>query len=89
MPQFSEVGLPAFDVTAWAGIVAPAGTPKSIVERFAAATGKASQSAQYREFAGKAGATAVGSTPAEFDAFLKSERVRWKKVIADAGIKVE
>ena len=42
-----------------------------------------------REFAAKIGATAVGSSPAQFDTFLKSERARWKKVIADAGIKAE
>lgn len=89
VPQFSEVGLPAFDVTVWAGLVAPAGTPKEIVDRLAAAAAKGAQSEPYRAFAAKLGATAVGSTPAEFDAFLKTERARWKKVIADSGIKMQ
>ena len=89
VPQFSEVGMPEFDVTAWAGFVAPAGTPKEIIDRFASAAAKAAQSAEYSEYAGKNGATAVGSTPAEFGAFLKAERARWKKVIADSGVKME
>ncbi len=89
VPQFSEVGVSGFDVTVWAGLLAPAGTPKPIIDRLAAASAKAAQSASYRAFAAKIGATAVGSTPAEFDAFLKTERARWKKVIADTGIKLE
>ena len=89
IPQFGEVGLPSFDVTVWAGFVAPSGTPKAIVERFAAANAKAAQSQSFRDFAAKFGATPVGSSPDEFAAFLKSDRARWKKVIADAGIKME
>jgi len=89
VPQFSEVGLPAFDMTAWAGLLAPAGTPREIVDKLGAAAGKAAQGKAYREFTAKFGATAVGSTPAEFDAFLLTERTRWKKVIADANIKMD
>ena len=89
VPMFAEAGLGQFEVTAWAGLVAPAGTPKEIVEKLGAAAARAAQTPQYREFAAKFGATAVGSSPAEFDTFLKSERARWKKVIADAGIRVE
>ncbi len=89
VPMFSEAGLGQFEVTAWAGLVAPVGTPKEIVEKVGAAAARAAQTPQYREFAGKIGATPVGSSPTEFDTFLKSERARWKKVIAEAGIKVE
>ena len=89
VPQFADVGLPAFDMTVWAGLLAPAGTPKEIVDKLAAAAAKAAQGKAYREFAAKIGATAVGSTPAEFAAFLATERARWKKVIADAGVKLE
>ena len=89
VPQFSEVGLAQFDPTAWAGLVAPGGTPTSVIEKLAKAAARAAQTAQYREFTAKNGATAVGSTPAEFDAFLKTERTRWKKVIVDNGIKLD
>lgn len=89
VPTFGEVGVPAFDVTVWAGLLAPAGTPKEIIDKLAAASAKAAQGKVYRDFATKIGATAVGSTPAEFAVFLKGEQARWKKVIADANIKVE
>ena len=89
VPMFSEAGLGQFEASAWGGLVAPAGTPKEIVEKLGAAAARAAQTPQYREFAAKFGATAVGSSPAEFDTFLKSERARWKKVIADAGIKMD
>ena len=89
VPQFADVGLPAFDMTVWAGLLAPAGTPKEIVDKLAAAAAKAAQGKAYREFTAKIGATAVGSTPAEFAAFLATERARWKKVIADASIKMD
>lgn len=76
-------------MTVWAGLLAPAGTPKDIVDKLGSAAAKAAQSAPYRGFTAKIGATAVGSTPAEFAAFLTTERARWKKVIADANIKMD
>jgi tripartite-type tricarboxylate transporter receptor subunit TctC len=89
VPQFSEVGLAQFDPSAWAGLVAPAGTPKPIIEKLSKAAANAARTAPVQEFAAKFGATAVGSTPAEFDVFLKAERARWKKVISDNGIKLD
>jgi tripartite-type tricarboxylate transporter receptor subunit TctC len=89
VPQFSEVGLAQYDPIVWAGMVAPSGTPKPVIEKLSKAAARAAQTTPYREFAAKIGSTAVGSTPAEFDAFLKTERARWRKVIADNGIKLE
>ena len=89
VPLFSEVGLAQYDPIVWAGFVAPAGTPKPIIEKLSKAAARAAQTAQFREFAATFGATPVGSTPAEFDAFMKSERARWKKVISDNGIKLD
>ena len=76
-------------MTVWAGLFAPAGTPKEIVDKLAVAAAQAAQSKAYREFTTKIGATAVGSTSAEFAAFLATERARWKKAIADANIKMD
>ena len=89
VPLFSELGLTQFDPTAWAGLVAPAGTPRSIVEKLSAVAARAAKSAQFSALTEKVGATAVGSTSADFDTFLKMERARWKKVIADNGIRLE
>ena len=89
VPLFSEVGLAQYDPHAWAGLVARAGTPAPVIEKLAKAAARAAQTTQYREFAARNGATAIGSTPAEFDVFLKTERARWKKVITDNGIKLD
>lgn len=89
VPTFAEAGLPTYDVTAWAGLVVPAGTPAPIVEKLAAAAAKAVNSASFRELVAKGGGTIVASSPAEFEAHLRSERARWKKVITDAGIQLE
>ena len=89
VPTFAEAGLENYDLTAWAGLVVPAGTPIPIVEKLAAAATKAVNSASFREHVAKGGGTIVASSPAEFEAHLKAERARWKKVIADAGIRLE
>lgn len=89
VPLFGELGLPQFDPSAWAGLVVPAGALKPVIDRLASAAARAAQTAAYRDFTASIGATAVGSAPAEFDAFAKAERARWKKVIADNGIKLE
>ena len=60
-----------------------------VIDKLSKAAARAAQTAQYREFTAKNVATAVGSTPAEFDTFMKSERARWKKVIVDNGIKLD
>lgn len=89
VPLFSETGMPQFDPYAWAGLVAPGATPKTVIERLSKSAARAAQSPQYREFTAKIGATAVGSTAGEFDSYVKSERARWKKVIADNGIRLD
>ncbi|HRD76223.1 MAG TPA: tripartite tricarboxylate transporter substrate-binding protein [Hyphomicrobiaceae bacterium] len=76
LPQFNEVGVPAFDGTAWAGLLAPVDTPRDIVDKLASAAAKAARSGPDREFTSRIGATAVGSTPAEFSTFLAAGRAR-------------
>ena len=89
VPLFSELGLTQFNPTAWAGLVAPAAAPRSIIEKLSAAAAHAARTVQFAELTDRVGATAVGSTATEFDTFLKVERARWKKVIADNGIRVD
>jgi tripartite-type tricarboxylate transporter receptor subunit TctC len=89
VPTFAEAGLPQYNTYAWFGIVAPAGVPAPVMDKLAAASSHATQSAAFREFLSKLGASAVGSTPAEFAAFLKSERARWKKIVGDLNLKLD
>jgi tripartite-type tricarboxylate transporter receptor subunit TctC len=89
VPTMAEQGVPDFVSGTWAGIIAPAGTPKEIVDRVAAEARKALADPALKEKLVEQGIVAVGSTPEEFRAFVSEEIVRWRKVITDAGIKME
>ena len=89
VPTMLESGVPNYEVTNITGVLAPVGTPAEIVARLHAATVKAvSQGAVRERFAG-IGVEGVGSTPAEFAAYIKEDFARWTKVVKDANIKVE
>jgi len=87
LPTISEAGLPGYELTNWFGVVAPAATPRAIVERLNEAIVSGLKTAEMRERLAAVGAEPVGSTPAAFAAHIKSETGKWSKVIATAGIK--
>jgi tripartite-type tricarboxylate transporter receptor subunit TctC len=82
-----EQGVPDFVSGTWAGIIAPAGTPKEIVERVSAEARRALADPAMKAKLVDQGIVAVGSTPDEFRAFVADEIARWAKVIKDANIK--
>jgi tripartite-type tricarboxylate transporter receptor subunit TctC len=89
IPTLDQSGLPGFDITAWIGVVAPEGTPGDIVQKL---NGEIGRSLKDPEFAAKISAIGIdpiGSTPAEFSAFLRKEIPRWKQIVQDADVKVE
>jgi tripartite-type tricarboxylate transporter receptor subunit TctC len=88
VPAMGEV-VPGFDMPFWAGIFAPAKTPRAIVEKLALETRKAATSPQLTERLRDFGAEGVGSTPAEFDAYWKQQVALYGKVIKDARIKID
>jgi tripartite-type tricarboxylate transporter receptor subunit TctC len=87
LPTVAESGLPGFEVAAWFGVFAPAGTPKPIVDRLSAEIRKAVAAPEVRQRLIDLGAEPLGSTPEEFSAFVKSEYARWGVLIKEAGIK--
>jgi tripartite-type tricarboxylate transporter receptor subunit TctC len=89
VPTFAESGYPEFEPLAWGGVFAPAGTPQAIIDRLGAAASAAAKSPDVVERYRAAGGEAIGSTPAEFNAFLKVERAKWSKVIKAAGVKLD
>jgi tripartite-type tricarboxylate transporter receptor subunit TctC len=89
VPTMAEQGVADFVSGTWAGIIAPAGTPKEIVDRIAAEAKKALADPALKDKLVEQGIVAVGSSPDEFRAFVGEEIVRWRKVITDAGIKME
>jgi tripartite-type tricarboxylate transporter receptor subunit TctC len=89
VPTMAEQGVPDFVSGTWAGIIAPAGTPKEIVDRVAAEAKKALADPAMKAKLAEQGIVAVGDGPDEFRVFVADEIGRWSKVITDAGIKME
>lgn len=87
MPTFAESGLPDFDVTAWQGAFAPAGTPKEIVDLLNAEICRSVENPVRKAHFASIGFDARCSSPADFEAFVKDELVKWTRLIADAGLK--
>jgi tripartite-type tricarboxylate transporter receptor subunit TctC len=89
VPTMAEQGVADFVSGTWSGIIAPAGTPKEIVDRLSAEAKKALADPELRRKLDDQGIVAVGSTPEEYRAFVADEITRWRKVITEAGVKVE
>src|SRR4029079_19651361 len=89
VPTIDEAGVPGYDLSVWFGVLAPAGTPREIVQRLNVEIVKILQSPDVRERFFKQGVDVQTSTPEQFDAFVKSEVGRWAKVIKEAGIRAD
>lgn len=86
VPTVAEQGVSGYDVRSWAGLMAPAGTPRAVVDRLNAETVKALQIPAVRTRLEEMGGEARGSTPDEMKAMVASEVQRWSQVVADANI---
>ncbi len=89
VPTFIEAGVPAYDVSAWNGLVAPRGTPATVVARLNAEAAKAVQAPEVKERMLRFGGVPVGSTPEEFAEFLRAERSKWGKLIREARLQLD
>ena len=89
LPTVAESGLPGFEVIAWYNLFAPAGTPRSIVNRINAEVDRLLQQPEVRERLHALGVVPFTGTPEALGDYLKFEVARWAKVIKEAGIKLE
>jgi tripartite-type tricarboxylate transporter receptor subunit TctC len=89
VPTIAEAGVPGYQATNWWGILAPAGTPKEVVEKVRAALAAAQDSAETRKRLESEGADVVRMNPQEFGAFMVSEMDKWGKVVKESGIKAQ
>jgi len=89
IPTIAEAGIAGYEATQWFGILAPAGTPRAIVDRWHRETVRALKDPEVRDRLVADGADPVGSTPEEFAAYLRAETIKWAKVVKAIGIRPE
>ena len=89
VPTNAEVGVSGLESDTLTGIVAPAGTPKEIIDRWRNEIAKAVALPEVKQRLEGLGFAPVANTPEEFGARIKSEMARWGKVVRDAGIKAD
>ena len=89
LPSFSELGYPKVEVLNWQGFIAPAGTPKPIIDILNTAANEALKDPQLRELMLSQGNEIGGGTPADFAALIKSESAKWSAVVKAGNIKPE
>ena len=85
-PTMRESGFPTVIITGWLGLLAPAGTPKEIVNHLQSDVAKHLQTAEMKDTFTRNGTKPVGSTPEQFERFIKSEAQKWSSVIKQAGL---
>jgi tripartite-type tricarboxylate transporter receptor subunit TctC len=89
VPTVAEAGLPGYDVTLWHGLIGPKGLPKEVVDRINAEATKALKLKETAEQLQNDGVAPAGGSPQQFAATIKNEIGMWRKVVTDAGVKVE
>jgi tripartite-type tricarboxylate transporter receptor subunit TctC len=89
LPTVAEAGVPGYAAPTWSGVIAPAGTPKPIIDTLNAAANKALQSDAFKSKIAQIGDDVAGGAPDEFAALIASEYKKWGDVIQRAGIKLE
>jgi tripartite-type tricarboxylate transporter receptor subunit TctC len=87
VPTVAEQGYPGFHMVSWTGMMAPAGTPKEIIDRIAAEFARALKDPQFVALMQKVGVQpAADASPAEFSAFIAKEIVLWGEAVKIAGV---
>ena len=89
VPTVAEAGVPGYETTIWLGLMAPAGTPRPILEKLNAEVNKILASAEVRETWGKQGAQPMGMSIDAFDKFLRADVAKWAKVVKASGAKAD
>ncbi len=89
VPTVAEAGVPGYAAESWYGLFAPAKTPAAVIERLNRSAASAVQSEAFKKLGVNEGLVMVARPPEELDRYFRGEEERWRKVIQDAGIKVE
>ncbi len=86
LPTVAEAGVPGYEVDQWYGVITSAKVPRAIVGKLSAAMAGALKSPEVVQRLTGDGSTPVGSSPEQFNAHIKSEIAKWRKLVKDAGL---
>src|SRR5262245_1238398 len=89
IPTIAESGVPGYDLTSWVGFLAPAATPRPVVNRIHSTLVEALRTPSVKDVLLKSGAEPLGNTPEEFHENLKREIPKWNRIIKAAGVTLE
>jgi tripartite-type tricarboxylate transporter receptor subunit TctC len=89
VPTLAEAGFPDFEVQAWQGVLAPAGTPAQVVQLLNTEINRVLRSKDVQDALAVQGAQPLGGTPQQYDAYLTKELARWTAVIKSAGVTLD
>jgi len=89
LPTISESALPGYDFSSWYGLMVPAGTPQPVIGRLHDETVKALKLPDLQQRLASEGCDAVGSTPEQLGAYIRTEMARWAKVVKASGMQAE
>ena len=89
VPTVAEAGVPGYELTVWFGLVAPAATPREVVQKLNAESLRILAMPDVRERFLAQGVEPQGSTPEQFAEHIRSQMAKWSKVVRDAGVKAE
>jgi tripartite-type tricarboxylate transporter receptor subunit TctC len=89
LPTIAESGFPGFDISTWYAYWAPKGTPADVVEKLAASAAQALKNPEVIAKYEAMGAEPVGSTPAQFAAYVESEAKKWSEIVKKSGAKLD
>lgn len=89
IPTMVESGFPGFEAGTWFGLMAPAATPREVIARLHGDIARAVRHPDVEKQLAAQGATTIGNTPEQFAAYIRSESVKWAKVLAASGVKAD
>jgi tripartite-type tricarboxylate transporter receptor subunit TctC len=89
VPTLNEAGLPGYDAVIWLGVMAPAGTPKAIIDTLNADIRKIANSPDVKEAWAKQGAVPMQMSSEEFGKFMEQDIQKWARVVKVSGATVD
>jgi tripartite-type tricarboxylate transporter receptor subunit TctC len=89
VPTVSEAGVPGYEAVIWLGLMAPAATPRPVLDRLSGEVNKIVSSAEVKDTWGKQGAVPMGMTVEQFERFMREDIAKWAKIVTLSGAKID